>query len=183
MASAQRHRILDAAIAMIDRDGLASLTFDSVAANAGLARGGVLHYFPSRRALIEGIDARLVERWELAMVRQLDATSGQSSTTDRHHAFVAGAHLSATRADLLSVLQSLNPGGASTDHAWAEAVRRWVPSPPLAPTPSPREIDRFVARLATHGLWVYQAIYGEQLSDDLRECLVQRIAMLLSGKD
>ena len=44
--------ILDAAEALIRREGAARLTIDAVAAEAGLSKGGVMHHFASKDALI-----------------------------------------------------------------------------------------------------------------------------------
>ena len=55
----RRAELLDAAIAVIRRDGARALTLDAVAAEAGVSKGGVLYHFASKRALIDG----LLERW------------------------------------------------------------------------------------------------------------------------
>ena len=55
----RREQLLDAAVAVIRRDGAAALTLDAVAAEAGVSKGGVLYHFASKRALIDG----LLERW------------------------------------------------------------------------------------------------------------------------
>ncbi len=44
--------ILEAAEALIRREGAARLTIDAVAAEAGLSKGGVMHHFASKDALI-----------------------------------------------------------------------------------------------------------------------------------
>lgn len=40
--------ILDAAIQVIEEDGITAVTFDSVAAAAGITRAGIIYHFPSR---------------------------------------------------------------------------------------------------------------------------------------
>lgn len=51
-AAATRKRLLDAATSVIQRDGAASLTLDKVAAEASISKGGLLHHFESKDALI-----------------------------------------------------------------------------------------------------------------------------------
>jgi AcrR family transcriptional regulator len=57
-----RGRLLDAAEALVARDGVATLTLDRVAAEARVSKGGLLYHFPSKDALIEGmVDRQLRE--------------------------------------------------------------------------------------------------------------------------
>lgn len=50
--------ILDAADAVLLRKGARALTIDAVAAEAGLSKGGVLHHFASKDALVAALVAR-----------------------------------------------------------------------------------------------------------------------------
>lgn len=58
-----RHAVLDAAERVVARDGIGSLTLDAVAAEAGVSKGGLLHHFPSKDRLIEGLVRRSAETW------------------------------------------------------------------------------------------------------------------------
>lgn len=53
--------ILDAAGAVLRRGGSRALTIDAVAAQAGLSKGGVLHHYASKDALILALVARKLE--------------------------------------------------------------------------------------------------------------------------
>jgi AcrR family transcriptional regulator len=50
--------ILDAAERLIRRSGLPTLTIDAVAAEAALSKGGVLHHYASKDALMSALAAR-----------------------------------------------------------------------------------------------------------------------------
>jgi len=56
--------IIDAANRIVRRDGVARLTLDAVAREAGLSKGGLLYHFPSKNALIAGMTATLLEDFE-----------------------------------------------------------------------------------------------------------------------
>jgi AcrR family transcriptional regulator len=56
-----RDRMLDAAETVVVRQGIANLTLDAVAAEAGLSKGGLLHHFPSKDRLIEAMVTRAAE--------------------------------------------------------------------------------------------------------------------------
>jgi AcrR family transcriptional regulator len=56
-------KLLDAAQAVVARQGIASLTLDAVAAEAGVSKGGLLYHFPSKDRLVEALVARTAENW------------------------------------------------------------------------------------------------------------------------
>lgn len=62
-AIAMRDRVLDAAEAVVVRQGIANLTLEAVAADAGMSKGGLLHHFPNKDALVQAMVARCAEHW------------------------------------------------------------------------------------------------------------------------
>ena len=54
-------RMLDAAEVVVVRQGIANLTLEAVAAEAGLSKGGLLHHFPNKDRLIEAMVVRAAE--------------------------------------------------------------------------------------------------------------------------
>lgn len=79
MSSARSRRpdradiILDAAEALLRRSEHRSLTIDAVAAEAGLSKGGVLHHYASKDALICALAAHKVERMRTGIAEQVVA--------------------------------------------------------------------------------------------------------------
>src|SRR5215217_4380146 len=65
----RRAELLDAALAVIRRDGAQKLTLDAVAAEAGVSKGGILYHFATKRALVDG----LIESWIEDFDRRLEA--------------------------------------------------------------------------------------------------------------
>lgn len=59
----QLETMLNAAEAVILRQGIASMTLDAVAAEAGISKGGLLHHFPSKDRLIEALVTRSAANW------------------------------------------------------------------------------------------------------------------------
>lgn len=56
-------RLITAAEAVVARQGIANLTLDAVAAEAGVSKGGLLHHFPSKDRLIEAMVTRTAANW------------------------------------------------------------------------------------------------------------------------
>lgn len=49
------------------RDGIAALSLNAVAREAGVSKGGLLHHFPNKQALIYALFARLLAIMEEAI--------------------------------------------------------------------------------------------------------------------
>ncbi|MBV1867488.1 MAG: TetR/AcrR family transcriptional regulator [Marinosulfonomonas sp.] len=59
-ADARPDEVLDAALALFTQNGFAKTTVEQVAASAGLSKGAVYLYFPSKKALLEGLVRRAI---------------------------------------------------------------------------------------------------------------------------
>jgi AcrR family transcriptional regulator len=69
-------RILEAACALVVRDGYANLTLDAVAKEANVSKGGLLYHFPSKRALLEGMVQHRCQQFEQHVQRHLAHETG-----------------------------------------------------------------------------------------------------------
>ncbi len=56
-----RETMLDAAEAVVLKQGVAALTLDAVAREAGASKGGVMYNFPSKEALLTALVERIIE--------------------------------------------------------------------------------------------------------------------------
>lgn len=80
--------LLDAVEAVVARDGIACLTLDAVAAQAGMSKGGLLHHFPSKDRLVEGLVIRCAEGWRACYMEALEQTPagpGRMARALLHH--------------------------------------------------------------------------------------------------
>jgi AcrR family transcriptional regulator len=55
-----RDRIVDAALAIIDADGLAALSMRKLGASLGVEAMAIYHHFPNKEAVLEGVTSRLL---------------------------------------------------------------------------------------------------------------------------
>ncbi len=96
--SETRARIFQAAMQLAARDGLMTLTLENVAEESGLSKGGVMHHFPSKDALLSGVimhftdqveremtrlvaeDPNPTYRWVRAMLRMMTSRDGDSAS-------------------------------------------------------------------------------------------------------
>ncbi|MFH8872809.1 TetR/AcrR family transcriptional regulator [Streptomyces griseus] len=180
MRTSKRTQILEAATRVVQREGVKSVTFDSVAAEAGLTKGGLLYHFASRDDLVRAIHQHLADRWEADLVAAAGKPAAEATREERLAAYTRVAVQSATRAELLVMLEgSTNPAHAAV---WEAVTERWAPPP--APTAGDRAaLDRFIVRLAADGLWLYDSLTAEGLDPDMRRAVADRIADALARHD
>jgi len=70
-----RNVILDAAETVVATMGVANLTFEEVAREAGVSKGGVLYHFPSKEALTEAMIERFIDRFDTAVAKAAESDS------------------------------------------------------------------------------------------------------------
>lgn len=189
MRPSKRPEILDAATRVVQREGVTTLTYESVAAEAGMTKGGLLYHFPSREELLLGLHRHVAQNWELALEAQAGGTAQELSRDERFRAFVRLSQ-NPERAELLLMLEASEDPVANA--AWDEVFARWAPQPPEVPersdgqdTQAPDDdaaeaaaVQRFIARLAADGLWFYEALSTERLDPRLRERVTEEIIAL-----
>jgi len=71
--------IIAAARRIVQRDGVAHLTIEAVAREAGFSKGGVLYHFPTKDSLIEGMITSFLEEFEQDLARALAQEEGPGS--------------------------------------------------------------------------------------------------------
>lgn len=64
-----KSQLLQNAIAVLLRDGIQGFTLQSVADHASISKGGLLHHFPNKRALIVGIYQEILEQFEIKIAQ------------------------------------------------------------------------------------------------------------------
>ena len=65
-----RERILHGAEEVVLRDGVAHLTLEAAASEAGISKGGVLYHFPTRAALVAAMVQRLSSSFDSDLERE-----------------------------------------------------------------------------------------------------------------
>jgi AcrR family transcriptional regulator len=176
-----KSRILAAAQAVVEREGVSRLTLDAVAAEAGLSKGGLIYHFASKEALIEGMVARLIEHFEARIEahRSGDAEPGAWTRgylaaalpepgTDADREAAGEAALVAALGNNPELLAPYRARQA----AWAARQRDDGIDPETA----------FVVRLAADGLWLNEVFGVHPLPEPERASLVARLERMTRGE-
>jgi AcrR family transcriptional regulator len=158
-----RAKLLDAASAVIRRDGPQALTLDAVAARAGVSKGGLLYHFGSKRELLDALVARWLDEFD----RDIEAESGNFA--ERYVRASDGAK--AEEAGLLAALVA-DPDVLAAVRARHETWQDRVAAEGGDP------VDATVARLAADGLWLADLLGIAPPAGQLRERVRARLLEL-----
>jgi AcrR family transcriptional regulator len=163
MPRTTKDRLLDAAAAVVARDGPQALTLDAVAAQAGVSKGGLLYHFKSKRELLDA----LVGRWLDEFQDDIDAApdgfvKGYVRASDGAKAEESG---------LLAALVA--------DPAVLAVVRdRYATWQDRVVTEGGDPVEATVARLAADGLWFADLLGIAPPHGELRERVLARLLEL-----
>lgn len=117
--SGRRQQILDAAMAIADRDGLDKVSMRTVAENVGVTPMALYRHFDSKLALLDGMVERLV-----TSLRPEDVTgSWDERLTALAHAYRGLAQRHPWSADLLFSRPSVTPDAARVTEFIYAAIR------------------------------------------------------------
>lgn len=176
MRPSNRSKILDAAIRVIHRDGVTGVTFDSVAAEAEVTRGGMMYHFPSRDVLIQAIHQHLADQWESSLESNAGKPAQHASQEERSAAYARTCAQSATRAELLFLLDSSRSPELTAP--WETVLDRWAAPVPQDPNDT-AALAQFIARLASDGLWIYESLSSKPLPAEVRQRIAEHLAHII----
>lgn len=146
-----RQQLLDVAAGLALESGVGALTLNAVAKAAGVSKGGLLHHFPSKRALLEGLCDDLVARFGRDVARR-------AARDADGHGRGARAYLHATavrRGDGVAKLWGLVAVAAMFEPGLRDRWRDWMADharPDADGGADPAALA--VVRLAADGLWM-----------------------------
>jgi AcrR family transcriptional regulator len=162
-----KDRLLDAAGAVVMREGAQALTLDAVAEEAEVSKGGLLYHFKSKRDLVEG----MVERWLAEFGREMEAEDA-----DFVRGYIKASAPAGNELGMLAALvadPSLLVAVRKQYGIWQDRVEREGRDP----------VDATVARLAADGLWLAELLGMGPPTGELRERVLQRLLELAEPMD
>ncbi len=166
----RRTALLDAALAVVRREGAAKLTLDAVAAQAGVSKGGVLYHFGSKRALIDG----LLDRWLDEFGANLDGPGIATAYVRASDITHAGPEAAASEFGVLAAMiedPAVLEQVRERYSAWMDRILEDVEDP----------VDAWLVRLAADGLW-YSDLLGIAAPRGAdRDRLIERLLALAAG--
>lgn len=123
-----RNAALEAAIAIIARDGPGRLTLDAIARESGLSKGGVMHQFRTKEAVLKALLDRQMAHFEEFATSTMAKVSATSANPN-----------------LATQLATVREAAISPNSAALALVAAMVENPSLMALPREREMERMAA--------------------------------------
>lgn len=178
-----KDRIVCAAEDVVIRDGVARLTLEAAALEAGVSKGGVLYHFPSRAALV----AAMVDRFVVSFDADLDRCGAQGGNTGD---FI--------RAYVEATLAPMTAAGDLRERRLGSALLAGVASDPELLAPLRERFDAWQAsvesdgldpaiatmiRYAADGMWLCELFGLAPARDDQRRAVGAEMRALIEQAD
>ena len=158
--------------------GVAGMTLEAVAREAGVSKGGLLYHFPSKEALISGMIGRLIEGFREALGRELAGEGGSAggrwSRAYARASFAEDRWYLEVSAGLLAAVAE-NPGLLDPLRRGFEDGQRWAERDGIDPAVGT------LVRLAADGLFFAEVFGFAPPEGRLREGVLEALLSLTKG--
>jgi AcrR family transcriptional regulator len=182
-ATETRERILHAAEEVVLRHGVAHLTLEAAAGEAGVSKGGVLYHFPSRAALVAAMVEKLNSAFERDLRRHRRDGEGPGAFTRAYLRATIDPSRDETSDRDERLGAALIAGMAAADDGLLAPLRESFSSWQDSIARDGLDIARAtVVRLATDGLWLTELLGLGPLSTELRRAVAAELEALASPR-
>lgn len=166
-----RSQLLEVAARLCLENGLHTLTLDAVARAADVSKGGLLHHFPTKRALLEALHEELLgsfeKRLEELMAQDVDPY-GRFTRAYLLANLDGPDHENAERWNGLAVLLLAE---ATMRERWAE----WMSCRLSALGPEEKTVAMQIVRAAADGVWLADLTHVGTSSEHDREEMIEAL--------
>lgn len=169
-----RQQLLEVAARLSLEQGIAAVTLDKVSRAAGVSKGGLLHHFPNKLALLDGLFDELITRFDRAIEAAMaedDVERGRFTRAYLTVCFDLDADAEGQDWQVLAIALLAEPHLKARWRDWV--VRR---SAEFAQTDgSP---NCLIARFAADGVWLADLLQSHDLNASTRADLLQKLKAL-----
>jgi len=170
-----RQQLLEVAARLAGEQGMSAVTLDAVSAASGVSKGGLLHHFPTKNALLDALFESLLEKFDADIDELMRADPLPQGRFSR-------AYLQA-----VSGLKDRPDDSRS----WTQVTiallaeprlrlrwRQWVAARAEEYIGTDSALDTLIVRFAADGLWFADTLESHDISGALRRELIARLIEL-----
>lgn len=176
--AALRVRLLDVAGKIAIEKGVASVTLDAVAQGAGVSKGGLLHHFKSKRALLDALfDGILAWLEKRVAFFAKDDTDAFGRFTRAY--LMTVTHIDENAPNRLFGVLSL---AMTTDMALRERWQGWIKEQMALYGEMADSPELWIVQYAADGLWLADLTEGVVFEAAFREKMIEKLVEMTRKK-
>jgi AcrR family transcriptional regulator len=175
LPSNAREQILDAANAVVALKGVASLTLEEVAREAGLSKGGVLYHFPSKEALTAAMIERFIHRFDDAMARVAERDPDKRGSYARAYVRVSMGDVPGGTDMIDRINGSLTAALANYPERLAPVRGQGARNQKLIANDGLDPIIASIIRFAVDGMWLGENFNLARIDPKLKAAIARRL--------
>ncbi|MBW7476812.1 TetR/AcrR family transcriptional regulator [Paenibacillus oenotherae] len=172
--NSKRSHILTAAASIVKNHGVEKLTLEAVAKEAGVSKGGLLHHFPNKEALIKGMVEELTNDF-------IDEVNHKATTNAADSGKWIQAYIETTFDDLNSgngISSALSAALFTNPDLLVNLQNQYAVWQQNMENDGIDPVSSTIARLAADGLWFTEIFGVGKLDDEIRsKVMMQLITM------
>lgn len=166
-----QEQLLEAASVIVAKDGIASLSLNAVAKQAGVSKGGLLHHFPGKLELVHAVFKRLLAIMDSRISVIMEQDPINAGRFSRAYLTYISDLKESDESRQLAILSLAMPNEPIMRKCW----RDWM----LEHLAKGDELDNSylgtLIRYAADGLWLSELTEGPTISQEERNALVERL--------
>ena len=169
-----RQQLLDVAARLTNEQGMSAVTLDAVSGASGVSKGGLLHHFPTKNALLNALFEDLLARFDADLdERMREDPVPHGRFTRAYLNAVAGLRDSPDDAGHWAQVTIALLAEPRLRQRWGE----WIDGRIEEYVGTDSSIDAQIVRFAADGLWLADMI-GGAFDDAQRQALLARLVEL-----
>ncbi|KQY15263.1 TetR/AcrR family transcriptional regulator [Rhizobium sp. Root482] len=162
-----RRQLLEVAARLSRREGAGGVTLDAVSQAAGVSKGGLLHHFPNRMALLDGLFDHLTAKFDAAIAVEMEKDSVVRGRFTRAYVSLVFAQQDEDDAESWQVLTMALLSEPLLRARW----RQWVSGQAAAFAETDSSTACQLARLTADGLWLADLIESHDIARQDRQAM------------
>ncbi|HCC0195154.1 TPA: TetR family transcriptional regulator [Proteus mirabilis] len=166
-----QEQLLEAASIIVANEGIASLSLNAVAKEAGVSKGGLLHHFPGKIELIQAVFKRLLGIMDKRIALIMAKDPIEAGRFSRAYLTYISDLKQSDESRQLAILSLAMPNEPIMRQCW----RDWM----LGHLAKGDKLDNSylgtLIRYAADGLWLSELTEGPTISQQERSALVERL--------
>lgn len=169
-----QEQLLEAASVIVAKEGIASLSLNAVAKEAGVSKGGLLHHFPGKLELVHAVFKRLLSIMDRRISVIMKSDPIEAGRFSRAYLTYISDLKESDESRQLAILSLAMPNEPVLRQCW----RDWM----LAHLAKGDKLDNSylgtLIRYAADGLWLSELTEGPTISQEERKALVGRLSAM-----